>query len=114
MRLSALALAGVVTGFLACPAVASQTVGGIETQGYYQLGQNRIEVTATDDAGEKTGSMVGEILKGKNPNFDAKFGGNCILNFAPSILGLLMVTDISTGSGSCQITPLPTALRVKQ
>lgn len=99
--------------------VGTQANAGIATQGYYQIyskeGRDRIEVTGIDEVGKVKGTMVGDISKGDGPNqFSAIFGANCNLSFKQVKLGLLMVTDIASGAGSCQITPLPEALHVKQ
>lgn len=112
MRLSALALAGVVTGIVACQAVAAD----METQGYYQVNskERHIEVTLTDTAAKEKGPFIGDIVKVDGPTITATFGKDCMLDFRPSTLGVLMVTDTTAGSGTCPLSPIPRALHVKQ
>lgn len=112
MRLSALTLACVVTGIVTCQAVADD----IETQGYYQVNskERHIEITLTDTAAKDQGPFIGDIEKGDGPTIIATFGNDCRLAFRPSILGVLLVTDTTAGLGTCPLSPMPTALHVKQ
>ncbi|MDR6924794.1 hypothetical protein [Pseudomonas sp. BE134] len=112
MRLSALALAGVVTVSVICQAVAAD----METQGYYQVNskEGHIEVTLTEAAAKEKGPFIGDILIVDGPKITATFGKDCVLSFRPSTLGVLTVEDTTAGSGTCPLSPIPRALHVKQ